>query len=333
MSVRRAVWWVLLLASLLPALTLTVLRLGAWEAGLAIRLVSFTPYAVVAYAVALVLLLVAARRRPAARVGALGVVAALVLHGSWLAPLVTGAPAAGGAGQAAADERVVVMSSNLLMGRADTAQVVRAAVDADVDLLVLQEVTGRALAGLDSAGLDELLPHRIGFPVTGERPFADTVGTMVFAREPLGEPRPLGTVLQSWEVEVDGVVLLAVHPSAPTDPDGWVRDHALLREAARESDADLVVGDLNATLDHAPLRRLVDDGYRDAVEESNSGWQPTWPANGLFVGLPGPLVQIDHVLTGPGLRAASARTLPVDGTDHRALLVEVLVEARRLSRS
>ena len=333
MSVRRVGWWVLLLASLLPALGLTVLRLGAWEAGPAIRLVSFTPYAVVAYALALLLLLGAARRRRAVLVAALGVVAALGLHASWLAPLVTGPPVPGGAGQAAASERVVVMSSNLLMGRADTAQVVRAAVDADVDLLVLQEVTQRALAGLDRAGLDELLPHRIGFPVTGERPFADTVGTMVFAREPLGEPRPLGTVLQSWEVEAEGLVLLAVHPSAPTDPEGWVRDHALLREAARERGADLVVGDLNATLDHAPLRRLVDDGYRDAVEQSNGGWQPTWPANGLFAGLPGPLVQIDHVLAGPGLRAASARTVAVDGTDHRALLVEVLVEARRLGRS
>ena len=324
MSSRRVLWWVLLLASLLPAAALTVLRLGAWEAGPAIRLVSFTPYAVVAYTVALVLLLGVARRTRGARLAALGVVAALVLHGSWLAPLVVGSPASATAGEAAGDERVVVMSSNLLMGRADAAQVVRTAVEGDVDVLVLQEVTRRSLAGLEAAGLDELLPHRIGFPVTGERPFADTVGTMVFARQPLGEPRPLGTVLQSWEVEVDGLVLLAVHPSAPTDPEGWVRDHDLLREAARESGADLVVGDFNATLDHAPVRRLVDDGYRDAVEQSNGGWQPTWPANGLFKGLPlPPLVAIDHVLAGSGLTATGAWSVPIEGSDHRALLVDL----------
>ncbi len=328
MTARRVAWWGLLLASLLPAVALTVLRLAAWETGPAIRLVSFTPYAVVAYAVALVLLLVAARRRRPARLGALLVVGALALHGSWLAPLVVGptgtSAAAGSRTGSGAGERLVVMSSNLLMGRADTAQVVRTAVEADVDVLVVQEVTEEALVGLDRAGLAELLPHRIGRPDAGDPPFADTVGTMVFSRSPLEQPERLGTELQSWRVEVDDLTLLAVHPNAPTDPAGWVSDLAVLREAAREPGVDLLVGDFNATLDHAPLRRLLAEGYRDAVEQSNAGWQPTWPANGLFKSLPlPPLVAIDHVLAGPGLAATRAWSVPIEGTDHRALLVEL----------
>ena len=46
-------------------------------------------------------------------------------------------------------------------------------------------------------------------------------------------------------------------------------------------DADLVVGDLNATPDHAPIRELADAGWRDAAELANEGWLPTWPAQRL----------------------------------------------------
>ncbi|ANH38829.1 hypothetical protein I601_2411 [Nocardioides dokdonensis FR1436] len=318
MSARRVLWWVLLAVTLVPALLLSVLRVAELEQGQAVRLVSFAPYALPGYAAALLLLLAVVRRRRAARVGVLLALAGLVVHAWWLAPLVTGPTTE------ADGEPLTVMSSNLLRGRGDAAAVVAAAVADDVDVLVLQEVTAAVLADLDRAGLDELMPHRIGHPDAGEPPFADTVGTMVFARTPLEQPVRLGTELQSWRVEVEGLTLLALHSNAPTDPAGWISDHAVLREAARDPEVDLLVGDFNATLDHAPLQRLVSDGYRDAVEQSNAGWQPTWPDNGLFKGLPlPPLVAIDHVLTQPGLAATGVWTVPIEGTDHRAILVEL----------
>ena len=43
----------------------------------------------------------------------------------------------------------------------------------------------------------------------------------------------------------------AVHPVAPVAPAGWRADHAVVLAAAEEDDADLVVGDMNATPDHA----------------------------------------------------------------------------------
>ena len=99
--------------------------------------------------------------------------------------------------------------------------------------------------------------------------------------------------------------------------------------AAVASDADLVVGDLNATTDHAPMRRLADAGFRSATELANEGWQPTWPAHGRtsLLGIPLPhLVQIDHVLLGPSLAAVGTHTLDIPGTDHRALVAEVAVK-------
>ena len=91
----------------------------------------------------------------------------------------------------------------------------------------------------------------------------------------------------------------------------WVRAH----------DPDLVVGDLNATADHRPLRNLSAAGYRSVTELTNTGWRPTWPADRALP--PYPLVQVDHVLVGPRLAAISSHTLPIDGSDHRGLLAEV----------
>lgn len=310
---------VLLLA---PALAMTALRLLDLDNGRAVRLVSFTPYALLPYALAALVLVVAlARRRTAPRgLLALVAVAGLALHTWWVAPLVVGdRPEARG-------EPVTVLTSNLLMGRGDGLEVLRTATETGVDVLVLQEVTERALDRMEQAGLAEAYPHRIGEAV----PEGRTDGTMVLSRTPLGEPERLGTDMQSWAVDVtdpeggEDLVLLAVHPAAPIDPPAWRREHAVVLEAADELGADLVVGDLNATLDHAPMRALVDAGFRAVTEQANAGWQPTWPSNGLFEDLPLPaLVQIDHVMTGPGWTGVSSRAIPVEDTDHRALLVEV----------
>ena len=76
-----------------------------------------------------------------------------------------------------------------------------------------------------------------------------------------------------------------------------------LLAAAEEPGADLVVGDLNATPDHAPMRAWRDAGYRDSLELVNAGWSPTWPSNGITPAPgvhPPTLIQIDHVLVGRG---------------------------------
>ncbi|WP_460734087.1 endonuclease/exonuclease/phosphatase family protein [Nocardioides ginkgobilobae] len=312
----------------LPAVALTLVRLLGLDSATAVRLVSFAPLALPSYAAALVLLAVALLRRPARGGGGgrllvaatVAVLAGLGLHAWWLAPLVTGErPATEG-------RTWSVLTSNLLAGQGDGLTVLRTAVAEDVDVLVLQEVTLDALATLDRAGLAEAYPHRIGEAV----PEGRTDGTMVLSRTPLGEPVRVATDMQTWAVEVtdpdggDPVRLLAVHPAAPTDVGAWRRDHAVVLAAVRELDVDLVAGDLNATLDHAPVQALVDGGWRDATEEANGGWQPTWPSNGLFESLPlPPLVQIDHVLTGPAWVGTSSQPLRVEGTDHLALLVEV----------
>lgn len=323
---RRILFWLVVTLLVVAGLSLTVARLAQPPGGIGVRLVAFTPLAVLPWALVVLLLLARVawpgrvgeerrRRLPwvAATVLAL---APLGLHGWWLAPMYAGsAPAAGGA-------TVTVVNVNGLLGRVDGVGVVRLATERDADLLVLEEVTESQLAEMRAAGLDEGWPHTAGTAGTG------TDGTMVFSRFPLGDPQRVDTEFDSWRVPVqtpDGEVeLLAVHTFPPTDAGAWRADLDAVVAAA--PGADLVVGDVNATLDHAPLRRLQDAGFRDAAELTNAGWQPTWPVNGSYhpFGVPvPPLVAIDHVWVGPDWTALDTATAILDGTDHAALVARV----------
>jgi endonuclease/exonuclease/phosphatase family metal-dependent hydrolase len=299
-----------------------VLRLVQADGGWFVRGVAFTPLAVPLYAAALVLLL--ARRLLGVRRGTLLLllpVAGLVVHGVWLAPLFTGStpPPAAGA------PTVTVMTANLLRGEADAPGLLVEATRRDVDLLAVQEITVEALALLEAAGVDEVFPHRAGETGTA------VTGTMLFSRTPVDDVVPVATRLTSLtaNVELDGTswAVAVVHPSAPIDSIGdWRRDHALVLEAAEGIDADLVLGDFNASPDHEPMLALADAGWRDVVELANEGWQPTWPADGVepVTDLPSPrLVDIDHVLVGERIAALGSQRVRVDGTDHSAVVAQV----------
>jgi endonuclease/exonuclease/phosphatase family metal-dependent hydrolase len=302
----------------IPALTLTVARALDSDNGTMIRIEAFTPLAMPVYLVLVVWLAVGAalmkdrRRQPVAA----GVLAVLLLgvHVWWFAPQVVGsnpAPAEGAS-------RIVVMNANLYEGRGSAEDVVDAVRDNNVDILVLEEITPQLLEQMDGLGLAELLPERVG------EPDYMVAGTMILANQPLTDHVRLRTVFQGWEAKYDGLTVLGVHPVAPVDPAGWTADNAAILTQAKDDHADLIVGDMNATADHEPMRQLDDAGFRDAGEVSNEGWQPTWPANhvGVFPLLP-PLVRIDHVLIGDDMASLGTRTVDIAGTDHYALLATV----------
>jgi endonuclease/exonuclease/phosphatase family metal-dependent hydrolase len=84
-----------------------------------------------------------------------------------------------------------------------------------------------------------------------------------------------------------------------------------------------VVGDFNATHDHAPLRAVLDAGVRDAAEEAGSGWQPTWPTKRYGQDWVPPMLSIDRVLASSEFTAERTRTVRIARTDHLALLAEL----------
>ncbi len=330
MRVTRLLFWLAFGALLLPALPLTLNRLIDSSAGPAVRIQSFTPLAVPLYVVALLMLVVAlilghaGPRRTVA-----GVLVALLVplgaHLWWLAPAFVGdnpRPAAG-------STPLVVLNANLYAGAADADQLVEVIETDDVQVAVFEEITFGALRALEAAGIDDLLPFRVG------EPNGAVDGTMVFARDPLTGATRLPTNFQSWQVEVsdpdggdDPLTLIAAHPTAPVAmaASTWQSEHRILRAAAESAGADLVLGDLNASSDHAEMRAWYDAGWADSLERVNAGWSPTWPSNGItpFPGVSPPaLFQLDHVLVGPRLSVTDSRTIVIAGSDHRAVIATV----------
>jgi endonuclease/exonuclease/phosphatase (EEP) superfamily protein YafD len=315
---------VLVTLCLVPAVLLTTARVLQPPGGAWVRLVAFTPFGTVLYALAALLLALAWwRGRGWWRAGArLLVVVSLVgalVHGFWASGPYVGAPTAAAGG----GDGLRVMTVNLRFGRADTAVVVEQAQKWGVDVLVLEEVTPYALSQLRSAGLDAAYPHSVGRAQDGP------AGTMVVSTHRLTRAHRVGTGFASYVMTVHApggpLRLLAVHPRAPIGAArGWHADQLVVRAAARAIRGPAVLaGDFNATMDHTSMRELVGRGYQDAATQARSGWQPTWPASGEVtrLGIPVPsLVAIDHVLTRGGPYAVRTETLTIPRTDHRALV-------------
>lgn len=305
------------------------MRLGDPASRRLVELVTLTPAGVPLAAtgttIALVLL-VAARRRVLPGL-ALGVAVALLgVHVGWLVPLYVPYAAA----QPGDGDAMVVMSLNIEF--ADVEALAEAVAVNDVDVLVLLEVTRDRLGELRSTGLTELLPHAAGVGAdSNDR-------TIVLSRFPVVASAPVpGGAGHSLVVELASgagrVRLVAAHPRPPYLTGAWRSDHAQLLSvlsAFATGEPTIVAGDFNATLAHAPMRRILGLGYTDAADQVGGGWSPTWPVGGhqqrFGIDVPA-FAPIDHVLTSPGLVVTSARTLDVDGADHRAVLARV--EQRR----
>lgn len=304
-------WSVLLWVCVAGSVGFALLRLlaGGGEARWTFAALSVTP---VALAGALVVLLagLATRRWLAAAMTAVSVLVLSVL----VLP------------RALADEQpavtgpsLTVASANLYFGRADAQAVVDLVRTHHVDVLALQELTPRAVRALDTAGLDDLLPYRVF------RPDERAAGTGLAARYPLRRPRPANPDSYHFQPTVAlpalGVEVTAVHVVAPVGRIGagqWRAELAALPPAAP---GRLLVGDFNATLDHRPLRALLETGYRDAAATVGAGLRPTWPTD---TALP-PLVMIDHVLVPPGWAVRSFDVADLPGSDHRAVVTELVL--------
>jgi endonuclease/exonuclease/phosphatase (EEP) superfamily protein YafD len=298
---------------------MTVARFVRTDLRWPILLASFSAYALVGFVVVLIgcaFVVRRSRRRLRVAVVALVAVVGLAVQGWAQAPYVVG-----GAGS---EPGLTVMTSNLEFGRGDAATVVRTVAEEDVDVLVLEEVTPTELAALWADGLGDLLPHQQGTAVV------TTAGTMVFSRWELGDARPFSVRNGGLDLRVAAPVpfrVLAVHAAQPIlEPKMWFRDMGRVRDRATSLTKEgptIVVGDFNATHDHAPWRAILGAGLRDAAEQAGSGWQPTWPNS--YRGWVVPLIMIDHVLTTDQYAASHTRTVQISGTDHRALVVKLHV--------
>jgi endonuclease/exonuclease/phosphatase (EEP) superfamily protein YafD len=302
---------------------------GAWAAWAAVRLLgvergwvpvcamAFTPYAAASAPVP-VLVALATGRWLAAGVA----VAALVVLAAAVLPRALGRP------ETAEGPVVRVLTCNLLHGEADPEPLVELVREHRVDLLALQEYTQLAEKKLRAAGLGRLLGYRAAAPRWEGK------GSALYSRYPLAvaEPRinPGGYRNARATVQVPGFGALPVesaHPAAPYAahqvPD-WRAGLASQPPATPAGEIRLLLGDLNATLDHAPLRALLRTGYRDAARVVGRGLVPTWPYTGYGRI---PRVTLDHVLADRRVKVRAVAAYRIPGSDHRALYAELVFPA------
>jgi len=211
--------------------------------------------------------------------------------------------------------RLRVATINAHLGGVDARALVDLVRDQRVDVLAVEELPPEAIPPLDAAGLRELFPYR------ELRPKDDS---SLYSRLPFTTSGPLAAAT-TWPqttgtINVAGraVEFVAVHTYFPTGDAGlWANDLTALKTTAGEN--SVVLGDFNATLDHAPMRELLSAGLVDSHAELGNGWAPTWPADSV---LP-PVVQLDHVLHGRGLAAVATSEHTLPGSDHRLVFAEL----------
>jgi len=298
-----------------PGAAWAVVRLLGWERGPLVQVMAFTPYTAGLTVLPLIGALALRRWRPAA-VAALSAVALI----SVVLPraLADGAADVGG-------PRLRVMTANILHGNADPAALVGLVRDNRVDVLAVQELNPAYIAALDAAGIGKLLPHRIV-----DDP-AIYVNAGLYSRVPLTatgihqDARSGFTQAYATVTLPDGAPLVveSVHSCAPLtvgDVPCWFDGLDGQQPATPDGPVRLLLGDFNATLDHAPMRALLATGYEDAAANTGVGLKGTWrPVDGL----PLPPVTIDHVLIDPRLAVRECAVWSLPGSDHSAVFAEI----------
>lgn len=302
-----------------PGLAWAVVRLAGLERGPGVQAVAFLPYVAAWAPVPLVLALALRRRWPA-----------LVAAGTAVALLAVVAPRAVADRQpAVAGPTVRLLTANLLLGGADPGTVVGLVRAHRVDVLTVQEFTPGIAVELDRLGLAGLLPYRQLNPEVG------STGSGLYARFPISgggvrHNRGLGFTQAYGTLAVPGAPPLRVesaHPAAPYAVrvvPAWWTDLRAEPHATPDGRLSVLAGDFNATLDHAPLRDLIDTGYVDAADAAGAGLTGTW---GPYDGDRIPPVTIDHVLADRRIGVRAVRVYGVPGSDHRAVLAELRLPA------
>ncbi|MGY2067853.1 endonuclease/exonuclease/phosphatase family protein [Blastococcus sp. SYSU DS0619] len=306
-------------AAALPWAAAAALRGTGTERGFPlVPALAFTPYAA-----ATVVLPLAAAVRARSLTGALLAAAA----GATLGTAVRTARGRPAAGPAPAGTRLRIATVSLRLGLVPAEPVVELVREHDVDVLAVQELTPDAHRRLTAAGLERALPHAHVVPARPGSVVSASGG--VWSRWPVTGHGVMPGGFEQPTVRVSAgsgpdVEITAVHTRPPsTSPAavrGWAEDLAAL-PAPDPGALRVLAGDFNATLDHAALRAVLRRGYRDAARAVGRGRAWTWRP----LRLPLPRLVLDHVLVDPRLAVAGCAAVPVRGSDHRSLVVDLVL--------
>ncbi len=223
---------------------------------------------------------------------------------------------------------VRLMTANLLKGGATAEALYDVLTQIKPDILAVQELTAAVAPVLR----DEFPHHQL--TIDPELPGVGMAARRPVSWEELPMPRRSGMVatLQpgDWPEFTGPVELIAIHLTNPIAGFPWTttrarRSQLMAIEKRLQTSAvarRVLCGDLNATPIWPAYRRLLRH-YQDGIGEAevHQGRRPprTWA-----VLRKGPrLLRIDHVLVS-GLRVVSTHTMPLAGSDHLAVVADLV---------
>lgn len=226
---------------------------------------------------------------------------------------------------ASSPSAVKVLCWNMLLINDDTSEVRRLIDTEQPDVLILIE----ANLNMDQklAWLRDEYPHCQWMPSwhPGGMIVASRVaGTTFEVLHPAGRFMP-GVVTHLPANETVGPLhILAMHTFSPKpneDQRTVARDQQLEdlgKWASQQTEAAIVIGDLNITPWSPPFWRLLAQGRLESSTRFR-GYQPSWPASLGQLGIP-----IDHALVNERVNVLDRRVLPdSQRSDHRAIVLSV----------
>lgn len=284
------------------------------------QLVAFRPWIAAGAAVLALLLAVLTAFRRGAWPLLAGTVAVVLVAAAMVLPRAVPAAVPG------AGRPLTIAVANVYLGEADPAALAALVRDHRPDVVALPEAAGRFGARIEP--LVAPLGYRLHVSVPDGTPDVDGVSALVSDR--LGdvvvrvgtEPGP-DPYLEITGGALGDVRVVTYHAAAPTPGRmaAWRADLGSLSRWCAGPGRTVIAGDLNATLDHSGLRAGA-AGCSDAAAQRGAGLEPTWSPSERSRSF-GP--QIDHVLTTPGIDAATFDVYDLPGSDHRAVFTTLWV--------
>ena len=193
------------------------------------------------------------------------------------------------------------------------------------DVIVFQEFTKSFLPSLEK--LRERYPHQAVFTLKN-----GGTDVVLISRLPMIDPkmeaepeRRIRIVTAGVEIEGRRVQIIGLHPPVPLLPHlAEIRDRhfEIVAELVKASPhPSIVIGDFNATLWGAPLRKLF--GQTDLRAHTQ------WPELTFAAIFPWPTrIPIDHVLVSPSLKIAEFKRANRMGSDHFPIVARIVIAAR-----
>jgi len=226
-----------------------------------------------------------------------------------------------GCGPEQAEDEITIYTHNTYWQQGNPAAIAATVAESDADIVVLQEVWPALRDTLTRSDALAGLSHRVDNVDDG------SPGLLVWSRWPLdGSIQAIAPGRARYQASVatpnGALTVNAVHLPAPVSAErtaDWSNDLRHLGELDIAGPA-VMVGDFNATSDHAQFRSLLSKGWTDAHIPKGCGFDATWPKGRT---IPFAFLRLDHVLVSDGIEVLAVQLGDENGSDHRPVVASI----------